>query len=45
LFYVASTRAKDHLIISSSLMNTKKGGIAKLNGFAQLLFDALELIM
>ncbi|MCX8054615.1 MAG: UvrD-helicase domain-containing protein [Ignavibacteria bacterium] len=43
LFYVATTRAKDHLIISSSLTNKIQGGISKLNGFAQLLFDALQL--
>ncbi|MCX8010869.1 MAG: PD-(D/E)XK nuclease family protein, partial [Ignavibacteria bacterium] len=42
LFYVASTRAKDHLIISSSIIRTSQGGIEKPNGFAKLLFDVLK---
>jgi|GEM_PF-3264904 len=43
LFYVACTRAKDHLIISSSLTRKLGGGFEKVNGFAELLFDALDL--
>lgn len=43
LFYVAATRAKDHLIISSTLTKKLEGGFKQLNGFIQFLFEVLEL--
>lgn len=43
LFYVACTRAKDHLIISSNVQKKIDGGFHKVDGFTELLFDALAL--
>jgi len=43
LFYVATTRAKDHLIITSTLHRKKDGAYAKASGFAHLLLKGLNI--
>lgn len=43
LLYVALTRAKDHLIISSTVIHKKNGGLKALQGFFKLIMEGAEI--